>query len=552
MGVRAQAVADRAAGVPVAAGSAPAPVRWALALALAASVLVALRVDLPPYFDNEGRYAEVAREMVVLGDYATPHLDFVLFLNKPPLLYWLTALLFHVIGPSEWARLVSVAAGAVTLFATCRLGALLYGEPAGLVAGLALATSLGFVLEARTLRPDMLLTAAVVVALWCWRRAVAADRRRGRWLAAMYAALAAGVLTKGLVPLVVFGIPAALVTLRDEGWRGFRRLRPGLGAAVLAAIVLPWHVLAAFRHPGFAWDYVVNQHLLFFLDRKLPHDSSGDPLGFFWAAYAARATPWILLVPLTLAEAVRGARRAAPGAPRATGLVWAWAGGLLFFFSCAPSRLEHYSMPALPAAALLAARLWQRARTAELGPQAWRLLAAAGGVVVVAAAAGLVVGRRLLGEIYWIAEAPELSRLVWPAGALLVAAGVGVALAAARRHRPPCRGGGRAALLLATGGGGARRHAAGDGRRLRGAGGVSDRRRARVLHPPPHHAPRAARLRPSDLSRRSHRRDVRAASGVRAPLGLGPAGRAGERPAAPARRAARPGARPVPRARSLR
>src|SRR2546428_8781021 len=79
----------------------------------------------------------------------------------------------------------------------------------------------------------MLLTAAVVVALWCWRRAIAADRRRGRWLAAMYVALGAGVLTKGLVPLVVFGIPVALVTLRDEGWRGFGRLRPGLGVAVL-------------------------------------------------------------------------------------------------------------------------------------------------------------------------------------------------------------------------------------------------------------------------------------------------------------------------------
>src|SRR3989454_1196809 len=357
VGARAQAVADRATGVSAAAGSAPAPARWALALALAASVLVALRVDLPPYFDNEGRYAEVAREMVVLGDYATPHLDFVLFLNKPPLVYWLTALLFHVIGPSEWARLVSVAAGALPLFATCRLGALLYGEPAGLVAGLALATSLGFVLEARTLRPDMLLTAAVVVALWCWRRAVAADRRRGWWLAAMYAALGTGVLTKGLVPLVVFGIPVTLITLRDAGWRGFGRLRPELGVAVLAAVVLPWHVLAPLRHPGFAWDYVVNQHLLFFLDRKLPRDSSGDPLGFFWAAYAGRGTPWILLAPLTLPEAVRGARRKATGAPCGTALVWAWAGGLLLFFSCAPSRLEHYGMPALPAAALLAARV---------------------------------------------------------------------------------------------------------------------------------------------------------------------------------------------------
>src|SRR5437899_2462543 len=91
---------------------------------------------------------------------------------------------------------------------------------------------------------------------WRSRRALAADRRGAWWLAAMYAALGTGVLTKGLVPLVVAGIPLAVITLRDEGWRGFGRLRPALGVAVLAAIVLPWHVLAAFRHPGFAWDYV--------------------------------------------------------------------------------------------------------------------------------------------------------------------------------------------------------------------------------------------------------------------------------------------------------
>src|SRR5438046_955755 len=94
-----------------------------------------------------------------------PHLDFALFLNKPPLVFWLAALVFRVAGPTEWARLVSVGAAVVALLATCRLGALLYGGTAGLVAGLALATSLGFVLEARTLRPDMILTATVVVAL---------------------------------------------------------------------------------------------------------------------------------------------------------------------------------------------------------------------------------------------------------------------------------------------------------------------------------------------------------------------------------------------------
>src|SRR3989454_638638 len=297
--------------------------RGALALALGPGALLAVRLDVPAFFDNEARYAEAAREMALGGDWLSPHLVFTLFLNKPPLVFWLAALVFRVAGPTEWTRLVSVGAAVVALLATCRLGALLYGGPAGLVAGLALATSLGFVLEARTLRPDMILTATVVVALLCWQTAERGGTRRARWLVGLWAALGVGMLAKGLVPLVLAGLPIAAVTLRDDGWRGAARLPPGC-----------------------AWDSVVTQHVLFFLDRKLPRDSEGASLAFFWAAATGRAAPWVLLVPLTLAEAVRGATRRATPAARATFLLWAWAGGLLLFFSCAPSRLEHYAIPA--------------------------------------------------------------------------------------------------------------------------------------------------------------------------------------------------------------
>src|SRR5213080_205118 len=126
--------------------------RGALALALGAGALLAVHLDVPAFFDNEARYAEVAREMALGGDWISPHLDFTLFLNKPPLVFWLAALVFRVAGPTEWVRLVPVGAAVVALLATCRLGALLYGGPAGLVAGLAPATSLGFVLEARSPR----------------------------------------------------------------------------------------------------------------------------------------------------------------------------------------------------------------------------------------------------------------------------------------------------------------------------------------------------------------------------------------------------------------
>jgi 4-amino-4-deoxy-L-arabinose transferase-like glycosyltransferase len=413
----------------------------ALALAVAAGAVLAVRLDAPAFFDNEGRYAEVAREMLVRRDWITPHLDFTLFLNKPPLTFWLTAAVFQWTGPSEWARLVSVAAAVVALYATCRLGALLHDERGGLVAAVMLATTLGFVLEARTLRPDMLLTATVVAALCCWRRAETTSEGRARWLAGMYAALGIGVLAKGLVPLVIVGLPIVTITLREHGWPGVRALRPGLGLVVLAAVVLPWHVAVALRHPGFAWDYVVNQHLLFFLDRKFPRDSEGDTLGFFWGAFAGRALPWILFLPLTLGEAVRGAARDAAPAERATFLLWAWIGGTVLFFSLAPSRLEHYSIPALPAVALLAARGWQRASAGELGRASWRMVVLAGAAIACVGGVGLAYGPALLLRTYWIAQVPELLGLVRPAAVVVLLVGVLAALASVRR---------RAGLLVAS------------------------------------------------------------------------------------------------------
>src|SRR5262249_58222978 len=123
---------------------------------------------------------------------------------------------------------------------------------------------------------------------------------------------------------------------------------------------------------GFAWASLVNQDLLFFLDRKLPRDSEGIALAVFWGASFGRALPWILLVPLTLREAAAGIRRDAGRAAEGSLLLWSWMLGVLLVFSCAPSRLEHYSLPALPAAALLATRGLQRLRDGGASAWVWR------------------------------------------------------------------------------------------------------------------------------------------------------------------------------------
>ena len=391
------------------------------AVAIAAGSFYAIHLDRPGFFDNEGRYADVARHMLHSGDWITPRLDDTLFLNKPPLLYWLTSSVFFAFGRTEWARVISVAAIALTLFATARLAAVLYGERTGLWAGLFAASTLGLMLEARTLRPDSLLLASVTVGLWCWQEALRADQsRRTRWLCGLYVALGCGVLAKGLVPIVLVAPIVISLTWAQSGWDGLRRLRPLLGTGIIAALVLPWHVAVAWQHPGFAWDYLVNQHLLFFLDKKLPRDSEGDALWFFWTAFGARALPWILLVPLA---GVRGNR-----------LPWTWIAVVLGVFSLAPSRLEHYALPALPAVALLAARGAERLQHGDVRRAGWWLLQTFGWVVVAAAALLVLQGERALRGADWIAQAPAMAALAQPAGIVLGLLGTTVAITAAARQ----------------------------------------------------------------------------------------------------------------------
>ncbi|TMB06352.1 MAG: phospholipid carrier-dependent glycosyltransferase, partial [Deltaproteobacteria bacterium] len=235
--------------------------RLLLVVALAAP-LFAWRLGRPGFSDTEGMYAEPAREMVLTGDWVTPRMNGEPFLTKPPLAYWLAASVMALAGPTELARVGPTLAALGTVLVTGGLGMDLFGEGAGLAAAVVLATMEGFLLEARLLRADMLLVLAVSITLWCYVRL----RRGGGWAAALglWTAVALGLLDKGLLALVLPGAAIGLAELvggelgpRTVGVR-LRALRVPLGIAVVAALALPWHLAAALRNPGFAWDYVVN------------------------------------------------------------------------------------------------------------------------------------------------------------------------------------------------------------------------------------------------------------------------------------------------------
>src|SRR5207245_6881674 len=149
------------------------------------------------------------------------------------------------------------------------------------------------------------------------------------------------------------------------------------GSAALTGPAGPWHGLAARRTPVVLWVHVMNQPVLFFVDQKLPRDSLPDSLGFFLAMFPARGLPWSLLLPAAGVWTYRTARDDPARAP-AVGLLAAWVAVVVGFFALAPSRLEHYSLPALPATALLVGALLADARSrVRLGGLVGPLAAAA-------------------------------------------------------------------------------------------------------------------------------------------------------------------------------
>src|SRR5207245_4222633 len=137
------------------------------------------------------------------------------------------------------------------------------------------------------------------------------------------------------------------------------------------------------RNPLFLWEYVRNQHVLFFSDQQLPRDSLPPSLGFFLAMFPARGLPWGLLLPAAGVWTYRTARDDPPRAP-AVGLLAAWVTVVVGFFALAPSRLEHYSLPALPATALLVGAFLADARESDIIP--WAVYPLAAGALLVLAA----------------------------------------------------------------------------------------------------------------------------------------------------------------------
>jgi 4-amino-4-deoxy-L-arabinose transferase-like glycosyltransferase len=331
--------------------------------------------------DVDSIYIEIAREMLHRRDFITPYINGTRFFDKPPLMYWMSAGSMAVFGEHDWAARLPLALAVLAFFfAVYALGKRLFSERGGLYAALAVATSIGPYLYTRFYIPDILIALWMTLGVHLFLIALDHIREQRNALApclGFAAVLALNLLTKGLIGLI-FPIGFVLLYLAISGQlRLLSRLHLLASTAVFLAIAAPWHVLAALRNPpiplpagiglpatgGWAWFYLYNEHFARFLGERVPHDYGNTPVWLFWTYLAVWMVPWTTFLPGAVMEHVRNLGHRYPVTLRqreAALSLMLWAGLVLGFFSVS-HRQEYYSLPAIPALALMAGGLLARA-----------------------------------------------------------------------------------------------------------------------------------------------------------------------------------------------
>ncbi len=316
---------------------------------------------------DEARYAEIPREMLASGDFVTPTLNGVPYLEKPPLLYWANAASVRLFGLTPWAarlptRLFGLGTVLTLLFGT----AAIWGTPAGLAAAiLYLAAPLGFAFS-RVNLTDAPLTFFFTLTLFL-ARATLLRRGAGRPWARLSAlaglAAAGGFLSKGLVAVVLPGAILLLWCLATRRARFLWTLVFAPAALVFLLVAAPWFALAEIRTPGFLHFFFIHEHFQRFSTSAARRPG---PIYYFVLNFLAGFLPG---VPFFVSSLKKAWRRDEPDAL----LFLLWFGVVLVFFSLSRSKLPPYLMPAFPPAAALAA-LALFGRT-PAGTGAWRVSA---------------------------------------------------------------------------------------------------------------------------------------------------------------------------------
>ncbi len=292
---------------------------------------------------DEARYGEIGREMLALHDFIVPHLNYVAYVEKPPLLYWLTALSFRILGINEFAaRLVPAMSALLGVLATFIFADRAMGRPRAVMATAILATAPLYAVMAQVLTTDMLLSAMTTIAIFSL---FLYFKEGGIWCWIAYVAVALATLTKGPVGIALPALTMVVFLWWERALRGaIRRFHAIAGGILIVAIVAPWFTAISLREPGFLDFYFIGEHIRRIFDSSFSH---GEPAYFYIPVVILGLLPWSLLVPFLTW------RRMTPNPARRYCVLAALV--IIGTFSASSGKLIPYIIPAFPPLAVLLA-----------------------------------------------------------------------------------------------------------------------------------------------------------------------------------------------------
>lgn len=332
---------------------------WTLVVLISATLLFSNLGGWGLWSPDEPRYAEVAREMVLTGDYLIPHLNGRTYTRKPPLLFWVDALSYKVFGVKEWtARLPVAIMGLVAVLATMYLGTRLFSPLVGFWGGLILITIPWFTWEARRAKMDIPLTLLVLLAIMAFYFGNLVDRRERKkkflYYALGFSAVGIGALGKGPVAFSVPGLALACYHLHTRDLHILKEKEFWLAFPLAFLFYFLWLVPACVKLGGwsYALDQVYYKTSALFLHTKVHRHG---PL-FYLYHLPLDAFPWVLFLP----GAILYSFKLPEDEKRPFLLLFWWFVANFLFFSIAKTKRSTYLLPLYPAMALTVALYFQR------------------------------------------------------------------------------------------------------------------------------------------------------------------------------------------------
>jgi 4-amino-4-deoxy-L-arabinose transferase-like glycosyltransferase len=301
---------------------------------------------------DEARYAEIAREMYVTGDWITPRYNGYKYFEKPPLQMWATSVVFEIFGVGNWqARLWSALTGFLTIVFVGITSTKLFNSRVGWLSSIILASSPMWIIAGHLSSLDIALSSFLAAALCSLLLSQHSEnsntQRNWVWLCWTFMALA--VLSKGLIGIVLPTLVLIFYCISIWDWKILNQIRIISGSLIFLIITAPWFVLVSIKNPEFLEFFFIHEHFQRFAQNS--HNRNG-PIYFFIPLLLVGILPWVPQLPMAFMSAIKRTKNSY----LVNRLLICWVVVIFVFFSISSSKLPGYIIPIFPAIAILIAK----------------------------------------------------------------------------------------------------------------------------------------------------------------------------------------------------